>query len=447
MSRHTGFRPASAALPLEGEIMAVRRRPVRLVLERIAVGGVAGLATTFALTPAVFAATDEVKPDRSEPGRSPAPSTPSGHPDRDKQEATADALAGDFGDQKYRIGVQIADGSWVPAGTNTASSTFTITETGPNVVDSDGDSVPSFTFTCTSTETPDEGMNASTTICLDPRDVPAQRASSSSTAGDVAAAAVQGGVTIDPTEDDAPSDQILYAARGSTVTIKQVTAGANLVTTPAVATLEPCEGVVDIFDDGVLVFCSGNYNSNTRLSTVTFANPGLPPVATNDARTTQPNTPIDIAVLTNDDTVNGAPLAGLTVARAPGNGTAAVLGAVGTASVHTAATGPVITYTPKAGFSGQDTFDYTLSTPNGSATATVTVTVPAAPAAPDAPADETDDPETDEPVTDTRDEEAALPNVGGVDKGLLGLGTALIAGGGFLTAASRRGRDQHGLGA
>lgn len=430
----------------------LNRRPLVDVMGRIALGSVAGLAATFALAPAAVAATD-VAPDH-EPARGPERPAATGQPTSTTQQAPVSALAADFGMQKYRIGIQIADGSWVPAGTTTTGSTFTITETGPNVF-VDDEPAASHTFTCTATEKPDpdEEMPASTMVCRDAPVTPFR--ASSAAAAAASAAAVSAGVTIDPSEDWAPDSQMFLAHAGSTVTIKQVTAGTNLLKTPAVATLAPCEGTEDIFGDGDQVYCSGNY-LNTRLSNVIFANVGLPPVATNDVRATQPNTPVSIDILTNDDTVNGAPLTAVTVIRAPGNGTATVVGAVGQASVSAAATGPVITYTPKTGFSGQDTFDYTITTPNGSATATVTITVPAVPAAPidqpksdnpDSDRPESDDPESDDPATDAGAEEGALPNVGGVDARLVGLGAALVGGGGFLIAAARRTRDQHDLGA
>jgi hypothetical protein len=83
----------------------------------------------------------------------------------------------------------------------------------------------------------------------------------------------------------------------------------------------------------------------------------------NDAATTQEGTPITIPVLANDTHPQNQTL---TVASAtdPANG-AAVVNADGT-----------ITYTPDAGFSGTDVFDYTVRDPGGATdTATVSVAV------------------------------------------------------------------------
>uniref|UniRef100_UPI001298516C Ig-like domain-containing protein n=1 Tax=Roseimaritima sediminicola TaxID=2662066 RepID=UPI001298516C len=88
-----------------------------------------------------------------------------------------------------------------------------------------------------------------------------------------------------------------------------------------------------------------------------------PPVANADATTTSQDTAITIDVLSNDGDVDGDTLA-VSLASQPANGSAAV-NADGT-----------LTYTPVAGFSGEDSFIYEVRDGQGGRdSATVTVTV------------------------------------------------------------------------
>jgi hypothetical protein len=107
------------------------------------------------------------------------------------------------------------------------------------------------------------------------------------------------------------------------------------------------------------------------------ANADVPhqPTAVGDAATTRAQTPVVIDVLSNDSDPDGDALT-LTWVSAATHGTAAVAGAT-------------VSYTPAAGFAGDDTFSYTVADSTGlSATAVVTVTVTAAPnAAPNAAPD------------------------------------------------------------
>ena len=289
---------------------------------------------------------------------------------RPKSEVVVDAVAPDFGFQKFRVGVKVTDGSWVPEGTTTVGTTFTITETGPGV----GGSV---TYTCTTdASTVEPGSTAS--YCL----------SSSPERSKLKAAAV-GGVVVDPDDPSAPNSQLFVVSPGDTVTISQTTVRPNLVRTITNASIGPC--VISPGADE----CPGSAQS-----TVLFDNPGLPPIAKDDHRTTQEGQAINITVLSNDDPVHGAPVTALDVVSDPGHGTAKVKG-------H------LIKYTPDAGFTGKDTFDYTYATPNGTATATVTVTIV--------------------PVA-----VGVLPDTGGGDVRLLGLAMLLVASGGWLMVEGRR---------
>jgi large repetitive protein len=106
----------------------------------------------------------------------------------------------------------------------------------------------------------------------------------------------------------------------------------------------------------------GKGGTSTATITVTVAPVNDPPVAVNDAAATNEDTPVTIAVLSNDTDLDGDPLS--VVAATAANGTV-VINPDGT-----------VTYTPKANFFGVDTITYTISDgKGGSSTATVTVTV------------------------------------------------------------------------
>jgi hypothetical protein len=94
-----------------------------------------------------------------------------------------------------------------------------------------------------------------------------------------------------------------------------------------------------------------------------------PPVARNNSVRTEQNTAVTIDVENNDSA--RYPNTGLTVESVgePGHGSARI-------------EGDQIIYTPDTGFSGVDHFPYTISTPFGTDTAIVTVTIPAPPQTP-----------------------------------------------------------------
>ncbi len=107
----------------------------------------------------------------------------------------------------------------------------------------------------------------------------------------------------------------------------------------------------------------GQGGTATATVTVTVTAVNSRPVAQNDTATTKKDTPVTIAVLSNDSDVDGDTLSLSAVTQAS-NGT------VTQNADHT------VTYTPNANFNGTDTFSYTLSDgQGGTATATVTVTV------------------------------------------------------------------------
>jgi hypothetical protein len=98
--------------------------------------------------------------------------------------------------------------------------------------------------------------------------------------------------------------------------------------------------------------------------TVNPADPNQDPIAQADSATTRRNTAVSIAVLANDSDPDGDTL---TI-------TAVTQGANGTATITNG--GTHVSYSPRNGFTGVDTFTYTVSDGRGgAATATVTVTV------------------------------------------------------------------------
>jgi len=115
-------------------------------------------------------------------------------------------------------------------------------------------------------------------------------------------------------------------------------------------------------DSFTYVVSDGNGNSTTATVNIIVTDVKSAPVAVNDARTTPENTAVTIPVLGNDTDADGDTLS-IVSATNPSNGSVSV-------------TGNDIIYTPVNGFSGQDTFDYTITDNDGNnVTATVTVTV------------------------------------------------------------------------
>lgn len=95
---------------------------------------------------------------------------------------------------------------------------------------------------------------------------------------------------------------------------------------------------------------------------VILAGPNDPPVARDDSVTTLQDTPVTVRVLENDSDPNDDPLTVVDVTQ-PANGTATIN------------PDQTVTYTPNPGFTGTDTFTYTISDGLETATARVTVAV------------------------------------------------------------------------
>jgi hypothetical protein len=114
---------------------------------------------------------------------------------------------------------------------------------------------------------------------------------------------------------------------------------------------------------------ASNGTSNTATVTVTVGAPPPAPVANNDSATTPFNTAVNISPLGNDN-LNGGTNPVLSVVAQPANGSVSV-------------SGNQFVFTPTTGFTGTTTFTYRITASNGTSnTATVTVTVGAAPVLP-----------------------------------------------------------------
>ena len=115
-------------------------------------------------------------------------------------------------------------------------------------------------------------------------------------------------------------------------------------------------------EDAFTYTVSDGLEEVTASVAVTVNNVNEAPVAVEDTITTDEDIPVVIDVLTNDTDVNGDELS-VTAVGAATNGEA-VINEDGT-----------VTYTPTTGFSGEDTFTYTVSDGEAETTGTVAVTV------------------------------------------------------------------------
>lgn len=281
----------------------------------------------------------------------------------------ADVVTPDYGMNKIRVGVQQKDGDYYPAGTTTAGSTITINETGP----ASAFAKMLWGTECT-TQAGTEAPGSTETLCLfTPRlvGVAAQRALARIHAPQAAVDRAMAKLAAAP-----PTGSPYYPVEpGDTVTFTQSTVEPNMVIDSTPQTFGPCVLPVPVLVAPVkgarttaaadaLPTCP---TAQAPLDAA-FTDPGLPPVAVDDAVTTPYETAAEIDALKND-TTHGAP-ASITAVTHPAHGTAKIHPVVGGKTPTEA-----ITYTPATGFAGVDTFDYTLHTANGNSTASVTVTV------------------------------------------------------------------------
>lgn len=302
--------------------------------------GVVGVAAVLGMSPAAHAAVPHGT-SHSDPGTGTSAKTAT-------KQAPA-AATPNYGYQKFRVGVQLKDGSYAPTpaapNTMTGGTEFTITETDGNPADTN-------TITCT---TQDASQDPGTTRTWCPGDLQQPRLRAK-------AAALAPRLITRPSPTDAPQAEFFLLPPGYTATITQSTVRPNLVKDSSTAVIQPC--VANFANFICLVNPSTNQPPLVSTDEI-FEDTGLPPVANDDSADTGYQQPTTVDVLGNDET-HGAPVTGLHVTSAPGHGSAHV---VSTGS------GREIRYRPDSGFTGTDTFQYTLKTGNGTSTATVTVHV------------------------------------------------------------------------
>jgi hypothetical protein len=300
---------------------------------------------------------DEPADESTEPNAELAAPERKGQDSRASTEAAPAAVTPDYGYNKFRVGVQIEDGRYIPDGVTTLGSQIRITETGPNVPDGE------VSRTCTTTLV--DPVDPTTTYCEDFN------------------------------LGDTPLADFVVPEFGDSVTITQITVnnGLRIVdgTKIDVPECNPEESPDCLFNAGDIL--------------LTDAPP--PPQTADDETCVDPGEPVSIDVLDNDN-LRGAPLTDLEVTLDPDQGSASVTGSGDDRRIR---------FSPSTSFSGSDSFDYRITTDNGSADATVDVT------------------RCPEP-------EAVLPDTGGGDPWILGTGLALVVGGGALVAAGGRQRRE-----
>ena len=120
----------------------------------------------------------------------------------------------------------------------------------------------------------------------------------------------------------------------------------------------------------VTVTCTGAGGSDNDTASVTVtpaSTTNTPPVAADDTAETPFDTAVEIAVLANDTDADGDDLT-VTVVTAPANGTAMITSDADGNDTQ-------VTYTPPSGYTGEATFDYTVSDGTDTDTGSVRVTV------------------------------------------------------------------------
>ncbi|MEG9227655.1 hypothetical protein [Aeromicrobium sp. Sec7.5] len=324
--------------------------------------------------------------------------------------AVQPAVAPVYGSQKVRIGVQQADGSYLPEGTTFGGTTMSITLSGGTT--EGGAPLPDASTTCT---VPEES-----TVC-----VPADFANGSN-------------LDLEP---------------GQTAVVTPTSVPAGLVIAPASQTVLPelCSVLV-VEGDQICI-----PSSSTK-----FLDFDVSAVPETIAATTTEDQPVVIDVVAPLDLAPENGVTGVTVTSQSPNGTAEVTGDLPPVSEQpvdlVAITEPVaaaapsgssrIVFTPNAGFVGTTTFGYAVATQNGTLTGVATITVNAAPvvtppAGPVAPAG-AGNVGTSNQVR-SRAADGTLPSTGGPAEELLAVGALLVvAGAGAMAARRRPGRGPVG---
>src|ERR687891_860116 len=192
-------------------------------------------------------------------------------------------------------------------------------------------------------------------------------------------------ITLQATDED-PGDSLTFsvseAANGGEISEFDNKAVTLPYTTPAGFSGQDAFNFKAVDSRGV--------ESNTATVTITVNKVNSPPTAADDSTSTNADNPVVISILDNDSDPDGNSLIIESITVQPLSG-AATINENGT-----------ITYTPNAGFSGTDSFEYSISDGNaggGTDTATVTITVNAA-------ANQAPVASNEEEVTTTTDQDA-----------------------------------------
>jgi hypothetical protein len=199
--------------------------------------------------------------------------------------------------------------------------------------------------------------NVAMTVTAAPNQPPVAVNDAATTAEDVTATIGVRANDSDPNGDPLTVTAVTQPAHG----VAAIGGGGTTVTYTPAANYNGADAFTYTISDG-------NGASSTATVSVTVTPVNDSPVAAGDAATTAAGSPVTVSVLANDSDIDGDVLSVASVTQ-PANGSATISGS-----------GTTVTYTPAAGFSGQDSFGYTVRDPSGlTATATVTVTVAPAP--------------------------------------------------------------------
>ncbi|PKN82774.1 MAG: hypothetical protein CVU47_01710 [Chloroflexi bacterium HGW-Chloroflexi-9] len=246
-------------------------------------------------------------------------------------------------------GITDPDGDAVTIDSVTQGANGSVTISGGEVVYTPA---PGFSGTDTFTVTVEDenGGTLTITVTVTVNGAPVGADASASTQAETPVTIdILGGVT-DPDGDDLAITSVTQGANGS-VTIS----GGNVIYTPAPGFSGTDSFTVTVEDE----------NGGSLTITVTVTVNGAP--EGNDiGTTTGADAPVTVDILAGVSDPDGDPLA-IDSTTTPANGTVAV-------------SGGSVTYTPNAGFDGEDAFDVTVTDGNGgTATITVTITVAGAP--------------------------------------------------------------------
>ncbi len=224
----------------------------------------------------------------------------------------------------------------------------------------------------------DLGLNEGDTVCFRTKAYNAIGVSSySSAVCTTIDSSNQGGVNLAPTAATDTAATLMGQSidinvlandsdpEGDTLTITAVSNPANGTVSNSGTSVQytPASGFSGT-DSFSYTITDGNSNEATAQVSITVAYINQAPTATNDSATTQQDQAVNIDALSNDSDPEGDTLT-ITAVTNPANGTAII-------------SGSSLQYTPTSGFSGSDSFSYTISDGNGHlATANVSVTIEA----------------------------------------------------------------------